>query len=151
MIEIFTKEQFETALPDSKNYPVKYEGIRDGEHCYSVTIDKNSKVFVRSSVKISGVSAGTGEDSIRTYILDSNDQPLGSKVTKWTTREPGWNKRMLENIRFLIRLRNKAGNDEKGNPLPILKVKAETPNKGRYFTKNGNNFIWLTDSKKNLL
>src|SRR5688572_449905 len=111
MIETFTQEEFEAALPRHKvtQKPLwTYEGFNMGEHCYSVFVDDKTKIYVRSSIDATGKSADTGEDSIRTFLVDKNNKGLGSKISKWTTRKPGWDKRMLENCRYLIRLRRAA-------------------------------------------
>lgn len=137
MIEIFSKAQFESSLPNTGKFHWKYEGFIQNEHCYSVNSDSNgkTKVFIRSSVGINNFSAETGEDSIRCFLLDSKNQPLGSKISKWTTRKPGWEDRMKKIIRELIVLRGKAGDDSAGNPIPVWKCKNEGPNKGRFFVQ----------------
>jgi hypothetical protein len=148
MIETFTTTEFTAAaLPTSKTtgQPLwKALGLVDGEYCYSVKIDDVSEIVVRSSIGRDGISAPTGKDSIRCFLVDNAGEPLGSKVSRWTTRLPGWGERTLENIRILWRMRKAAGNNKDGTPRPILKVKKEGPNKGRFFTKGDAGFIWLS-------
>lgn len=156
MIDHFTKEEFERALPKSKTDHSKvlwkYEGLDKGEHCYSLLIDDKSKIFIRSSVKGDNKSADTGKDSIRIYLVNNDNRPIGSKISKYITRVSGWQTRLVEQLRFLFRLRKLAGNDPSGNPMPVLKVEKDGPNKGRFFTTGNNaNFKWLTDYQGNLL
>lgn len=156
MIDHFTKEDFERALPKSKTDHSlvlwKYEGLDKSEHCYSIPIDEKSKIFIRSSVKSDNKSADTGKDSIRIYLVNNQNRPIGSKISKYITRVPGWQTRLIEQLRFLFRLRRLAGNDSNNNPMPVLKVEKEGPNKGRFFTSSNNgNFKWLTDNEGNLL
>ena len=150
MIDTFTKSEFEaSALPTSKTTgealwtPL---GLVDGEYTYAVKIDDVSRIIIRSSIGRDGVSAGCGEDSIRCFLVDNNGKPLGSKVSKWTTRKPGWGERTKENIRTLWRMRKAAGDNTDGTPRRVFKVKKEGPNKGRFFTKDddGGRFIWLS-------
>lgn len=148
MIETFTTTEFTAAaLPTSKTtgQPLwKALGLVDGEYCYAIRIDAVSQIIVRSSIGRDGISAPTGKDSIRCFLVDNAGKSLGSKVSRWTTRLPGWGERTLENIRILWRMRKAAGNNADGTPRPILKVKKEGPNKGRFFTKGDAGFIWLS-------
>lgn len=117
-IERFTKEQFEQSLPVDKETEKRlweYYGFDKGGHCYLVRINngnaKRAAILVRSSVGADGVSAGTGEDSIRLYLVNAETgQPLAKKVDAWTTRVIGWRKRMTNKIRELygkgLRMKN---------------------------------------------
>ncbi len=148
MTEQFTKQEFEDQLPVSKTSGEKlweYKGVKDGEHTYSVRIDSVSVISIRSSINESGRAAATGKDSIRCFLLDNQGNPLGSKVSKWVTRVPGWGERMKDSIRILWKMRKAAGNNEDGSPRKIFKVKKEGVNKGRFFTKDDNGyFAWLS-------
>lgn len=145
MIEHFTKEQFEAALPKSAKFSVESVGINSNEYCYLLIINEKARVFIRSSVGPKGVSAEVGEDSIRTFLVDNNGRPFAPKVTKFTTRVKGWEERMRENMRFLIRLHQQAGFDG-DKPREIRKVSKEGPNKGRFFCPETPTkpFTWLT-------
>lgn len=152
-IEIFTKAEFETqALPRHKVSGValwNHLGLVAGEHSYSIKIDENTGIEVRSSVGSTGFSAENGKDSIRAWLIDSKGNPLGSKVTKWTTRREGWGDRTKEVLRTLWGWRKKAGNCTICNePKKIFKVKKDGPNKGKIFCdcKSGNckgQFKWI--------
>lgn len=137
MIDTFTKKEFEAALPRNKETgePMwDHIGIIQGEHAYQIKIDSDSAIEIRSSVSGSGVSAASGKDSIRAWLVGSDGLPLGSKVSKYTTRRPGWEARTKEVLRTLWRWRKSAGNCEScGGPKKIFKVKKEGANKGRVF------------------
>lgn len=167
MIDHFTKSEFEQALPRHKR-----EGnalcreitpIGSSEFVYLLPIDNKTGIEIRSSVSTSsGKSAGSGEDSIRAWLVEYTDistitgektvtKPLGVKATRWTTRLPGWEERLTEVLKTLYGWRKQAGNCSKcGKPKRIAKVKKEGANKGRIFAncfdcKEG--FVWLTEAK----
>lgn len=139
-VEIFTKEDFEQkALPKLKNSnePAwKSLGLVQREYAYLVPLPNDTAIHVRSSVDESGNSAGRGEDSIRCWIVDAKTgQPMGGKISKWTTRVPGWGDRtqdvirQLANMAIKIRLCPGCGKER----LKVFKVKKEGANKGRPF------------------
>ena len=68
-VERFTKQEFEDALPRHKgtDKPLwECAGLIDGEHVYHIPVTgTNKRISIRSSVKVDGVSADAGEDSIR--------------------------------------------------------------------------------------
>lgn len=155
-IERFTKAEFETkALPVNKFNKEQMwvcNGLISGEYSYSIKIDSHTGIEVRSSIDSSGIAAALGKDSIRAWLIDSKGAPLGSKVSKWTTRVSGWDDRTKDVLRTLWGWRKKAGNCTVCNtPKKIFKVKKEGENKGRIFcdckSDNGckNQFVWLTE------
>jgi len=106
MIEQFTKEEFESALPVDKTTgePLwEYREFEFGEHTYIVHVpDRHVGILVRSSVRYDDVSADAGEDSIRlTLINTATGKPLAKKIDAWTQRTTGWQERMVEKIRML--------------------------------------------------
>lgn len=145
MIDQFTKDNFETYLKTNHQtyYPL---GLIDGEECYNIALDNQASVTIRSSIKSNGLSADVGKDSIRCWLVDINSNPLGSKVSKWTTRQPNWQKRLDKNILQLLRWRMLAGDcPECDGPKGIFKAKTEK-NKGRPFAKCvecDSGFVWL--------
>lgn len=149
-IEQFTAHEFEKELPVHKGTGELlwgFEGLRDGERQYRVTVDEKTVLIVRSSIGASGIAAASGQDSIRIYLArKDNGKPIAVKLSKWTTRVPGWGDRMKEKMREFVRLRKAAGNDRNGEPMEIFKVKKAGPNKGRLFAKSVSTgeFIWLT-------
>lgn len=107
------------------------------------------KILIRSSIDSSKVSADTGEDSIRVFLVDEYNRPMGSKLNRWTTRKIGWEERVKQLLRQFVKLCLASGADQGG--IKIFKCK-QGENKGRLFCKRGDNFIaWLTDSKGELL
>ena len=154
-VEIFSKGDFEKALPVDKNTGKRLWlelGLIDGEYTYIIPVRKSKsgdevRIVVRSSVSRSGVSAPNGQDSIRAWLVDQEGQPLGSKVSKWTTRLPGWQGRLTKVLRTLWGWAIKAGDCPKcGRPKSVFKVKKDGPNKGRIFARcaEHNGFTWLT-------
>lgn len=103
-IDIFTRERFENALPVHKTSGEKLWkslGLYKGEYVYVVPVYEGEiEIIVRSSVGISGVSADTGEDSIRCW-LSSPKTNLGKKMSRWTTRLPNWEVRLANILRKL--------------------------------------------------
>lgn len=152
MTEEFSKEEFEAALPVHKatNMPLwTYKGVEAGEHSYLIKIDNKTAIEVRSSVRVGGKAAATGKDSIRAWLIElPSGGPLGSKVSTWTTRRPGWQNRIKDVIRTLWSWRKKAGDCSCGQPKKVFKVKKEgSPHIGRVFANCRdcqNSFIWLT-------
>src|SRR3972149_2295059 len=90
MIDQFSREQFEDALPPG----FRHAGLVKGEHTYTLETGDGVALFVRSSVRSDGQAAGVGEDSIRLYFLTEEGKPLGGKLTNYVTRVPGWAKRL---------------------------------------------------------
>jgi hypothetical protein len=115
MIDQFTKEEFETYL-QTNHSPFNSLGLVNGEEAYRIPLDNQTSVTIRSSIKADGLSADVGKDSIRCWLMNG-DKPLGSKVSKWTTRQPGWQERLSKNIDQLVLWRALAGDcKECGQP-----------------------------------
>lgn len=170
-VDRFTTRQFEAALdticanlqPDVRGWKAMV-GLDNGEWCYLVMIDEFTGVYVRSSIDGSGVSASTGEDSIRAYLVTYakpphtgpnaplKTEPLGTKVSRWTTRVPGWQDRLQTVVWTLVFWRKAAGNCEVCEaPKRIFRVKKDGPTKGKLFAKCmehqdvRGNFTWLPE------
>lgn len=146
MIETFTKEQFETYLSQSHT-PYKALGLIDGEYSYLLPLDGQASITIRSSVKSDGTSADTGKDSIRAWLVDNAGQPLGSKVSRWTTRKAGWQNRLTKVVKTICQWRSMVGDcPDCGQPKGIFKAKTDK-NRGRIFAKckNHDHFIWLDE------
>lgn len=133
----FTREQFESALPKDKTTGRvlwSYVGVVDGEHVYRVQAENHCFIIIRSSVHESDHSAGTGEDSIRCWLVDYNLHPVAPKVARWITRVPGWEARMTETLRYLYKLSVCLHVCRGCNKLKSAKrVGKAGPNKGRVF------------------
>jgi len=151
-IERFTRETFEQALPIHKDTgePLwKPLGLVDGEYTYRIPVNGSCvAIEVRSSVDNTGIAAESGSDSIRCWLTNTQTgKPLGSKVSRWTTRLPGWESRLTGVLRTLWQWRVRAGDcPHCQQPKGIYKVKKEGKNKGRPFAKCftcGDGFVWL--------
>lgn len=159
MIDHFTREQFEAALPTNKKTGAKlwfYLGIEDGEHVYTVGAFTNGlRIKIRSSVHTDGHSATTGEDSIRCWLETLVGDPVAPKVTRWVTRVHGWEKRMTDTLRYLYKLSSYITLCPRCKTWKKAKrVKKPGPNKGRVFTLcacekfnpvPSGTFTWLPD------
>ena len=156
-IEIFSREQFETALARI-NPDFILQGVVLGEYQYLLPIDDVVGITVRSTVNKYGYSAETGQDSIRIWLSERvvddfvesgyDWVPLSgckNAVGRWVTRVPGWQMRLVLVINTLTMWRSLAG-DCCGTPKLILQAKT-VANSGRVFTKCrvcNKGFQWLT-------
>lgn len=142
MVRQFSKAQFEAALPEGR---WKEAGLIQGEYCYTVQVKENVRIFIRSSVDVTGVSAETGGDSIRTWLQDDEGNFIGSKLTRWITRQNGWEERLVENLRNMWRIGNKLGKCQCGAQFKAFKSKKEGPRQGWIFRKcdGCGKFDWL--------
>lgn len=152
-VEIFTKEQFEAILPQKNNQPIwECLGLRDNEYAYIVkcTNGNGVAVHIRSSIGPNGLSAECGENSIRVWIVDAEasrkgkDNPLGNKISRWTTREKGWDKRLWnpsavkEKDKGILWHLGKMASSVRPCPycgvrVKVFRVKKEGENQGRAF------------------
>ena len=142
MVDIFTKQQFEAALPVSKTGDKLWKplGLMSGEKTYIVPIVGKPRfgIMVRSSVRFDGKSAGTGEDSIRCWIVahEPGYPPWGSKISKYITRTPGWDRRLIDTLKKLYKMALAIKDCEHcKQPMKVFKVKKEGPNHGKIFLK----------------
>lgn len=130
-VEIFSKTEFENALPKSKTtgQPLwTHKGLVQGEHAYAIDVQNpRVQIIVRSSVHANGLSANTGEDSIRAWLIDPSGRPLGAKIQKYVTRVAGWQGRMIDMLRKLAKLAKKIRQCPRcTNSLGIVKIKKGT-------------------------
>lgn len=139
-IEHFTKAAFEAALPRHKGtarnlwLPL---GVIDGEYTYLIPVTDHAGILIRSSVKSNGISAAAGEDSIRILLVRSADRKVfGSKLQKYTTRLPGWQERMIRQLRAMWPMAKMTGPCIRcPGWVGIYKCRREGENKGRMFRK----------------
>ena len=136
MIDQFTKQKFEDALPVHNERQLwKPVGMIQGEECYRISITTDIFIHIRSSVDSSGYAADSGQDSIRCWLVNKTDKPLGSKVYKWTTRVPGWEKRLTDVLRTLWSWARDAGYCETCHiSMGVYKSKTKK-NPSRIFSK----------------
>lgn len=155
-VEIFTKAQFEDALPVNKHTgePLwKCNGLSGGEYVYSLRINKSAVVIVRSSIQGDGRSAGSGEDSIRLWLADpASGKPLTKKLSRWIARTGDWRGRLESQLRRLFEIGLHIKTCNCGGQVTVKEVKKDGDNKGRLFASCKANcpesFKWLTESKK---
>lgn len=143
-VDIFSKEQFEAALPTQARW--EHVGLMGGEHTYLMTINADIFIMIRSSVGHNGWSADTGEDSIRAWLVDKDGKPLGNKVQKYITRVNGWESRLIDNLRTLWGWAEWAGYcPDCKEPMCIFKS-TQPRSKGKLFKKCckcQNHFEWM--------
>jgi hypothetical protein len=140
-VEIFGLDEFKAALRQG-GWSGKELGVIQGEYCFLVQPKRGQcsafGIFLRSSIDTSGTSASTGEDSIRAFIVETASlKPWGGKVSRWTTRLPGWQERLNANV-----LRPLATMIAAIIPCPScgqlvkpFRVKKDGANKGRLFVR----------------
>jgi hypothetical protein len=153
MIDHFTREQFELALPRDKsaNSLCKYNGLVDGEHTYTLTVSVFVKIMIRSSVWGNNRSADTGDDSIRAWLVDMKGNCLSTKTQRWVTRQKGWEKRLIDMLRTLYGWGLKSDVCQFcGKPRHVFKVHKAGPNHNRIFAKcteksceTKNTWVWI--------
>lgn len=155
-VDVFGREEFEAALSAAlKDKDLQWieVPVRGGELHYQVPlqafneIDNYVAVEINSSIDWrSGLSADTGENSIRAWIADADGSPLGNKVQKWVTRVSGWETRLADVLDKLIKMAQQinlcptCGKIEK-----VFVVKKEGANRGRIFKKCCDVFVWLDE------
>src|SRR3990167_166930 len=136
-IDHFDRAKFEKTIPDN----TVYLGLVNDEHVYEFPIDKKVSVQIRSSIHANGHSAGTGEESIRGWMVESRSQkPIAAKVAAYTTRVAGWQNRFFYNngsiLKTLVLWRWRAGDCELcHHPRSIFEAGKEAKNPGRKFAK----------------
>jgi hypothetical protein len=90
MVDTFSRETFEAALPTHKTtgQPLWQSlGLSQGEFCYLVMVTLHAAILIRSSVKEDEMSAGAGKDSIRVWLVDpTTKSPVGAKISNYITR-----------------------------------------------------------------
>ena len=111
--EEFTRNEFEKALTEMSKTGKQlweYVGVIKGEHVYRIPVMRSKSlsevgtptglfVMINSSVSSwTNVADGSGENSIRIWVVDSDGNPMFKKEDAWTTRVRGWQNRMREKI-----------------------------------------------------
>ena len=111
MIDKFSKDRFEAALPIHKDTGDQLWhdiGYINAEFVYGINIYKKGykspwvTIVIRSSVGINGFARDTGKDSIRLFFMRGN-VAHGSKLSHYITRVKGWEDRMTDQLRIFYR------------------------------------------------
>ncbi len=136
-VEIFTKEQFEAALPTARGMTLATSfAFEDGQWVYCIPVANGMGIKVYSGIGPSGVSAGCGEDSIRAVIVRRPDGKVyGSKLKRWVTRQPGWRERLTDMLHEMWKLALLTGPCACGGTVGVYIVRKTGPNKGKMFRK----------------
>lgn len=118
MIEKFTQEQFENALPSGATC----DGLVSGELVYHWQISDVAAIKIRSSIDKTGFAGESGDDSIRVWLVKNNDgKPFAHKVNAWTQRVSGWQSRLYDKLEMVSVYHRRAGVcDSCGNPFGIF-------------------------------
>jgi len=154
-VEIFSKAEFEKALPvhkESKKKMWKEEGLKDGEYVYSMKAKNDVVIMIRSSVRENKMAAASGLDSIRCWLV-KDGKPFGNKGRS-SKRVRGWQRRLTEMLRELWSRSTEV--DECPickKPMAVWTVQKKGRNHGRKFRvcwdHKEKTFEWLTPRKEN--
>ena len=99
-IDRFTKEEFEEVLLNYRdNWLCKFVGK---EWRYRTVYGEKAFVYVNSSIGEEQVAQDTGDNSIRVWV-EYDGKPL-KKSQHWTTRVPGWQDRLIDQIRKAFKI-----------------------------------------------
>lgn len=156
MINQFTKYDFETYL-NSLEFVQNYEYVTtpNSEIIYFLTLKEidYARIAIASSINSSTLIADkAGQNSIRAWLIGSDNKPFGSKINNYTTRVIGWQERLTKIVGTLYRYVSQSVICNKC--LTYSKIFVTKKNK-RVFTacncKNGGIFIWLDEEEMNQL
>lgn len=141
-IEHFTAQEFQAALPSGW----ECKGYEYGELTYHLPTIGPVKILIRSTIRLDGASAGTGEDSIRCFLVNDSGTPAGHNLMHYTTRVSGWQGRLAKVIATLQEFRRVSGDCPKCHIPKTIYHSNTTKNPNRYFAKCGRcsgYWVWL--------
>lgn len=117
MVDIFDKARFSSALvkalaafTTSEHVKLTCHGYVKGELEFHATLlGTNKRIIIRSTIGKDGLSAKSGNDSIRLWVeywweKTNRWHPLKKHETRWTTRAPGWEERLAGKINEMVEL-----------------------------------------------
>ena len=141
MIDSFSQSRFESALPVHKLTGAKlwvYGGFK-GEHWYLLSVGPGVSIQIWSSIDSTGMSSGTGLNSIRCYLVNDQGAPVSNKLKSYVTRVAGWEGRLRDQLTRLYRMGRMIITPCEicRSPRKIYLVK-KGAGKGGLFTKCGN-------------
>lgn len=137
-LEMFTQALYDACVPHNIVAMLMSTSMGD-EYWYDIEVKNVSvasvHIRINSSVLVStGMSAATGENSIRAWLTDGDGNPLGSKVQRWITRQSGWQSRLADMVTTLVTMGQSLRYCNACRTLQrIFIVKKDGPYKGRYF------------------
>lgn len=147
MIERFSKDDFEKALP---------QFINTGGERYELDLGK-AKLVINSSVDEDGIARDTDKDSIRVFLFDSKGKFIitkNAKVMNYVTRVKGWEARLKEKIDLMIGYLNQTHPCEIcGTMLHINRAGPQSKNPGRLFlgcadfSHHQKGFYWVEEGR----
>ncbi len=124
--ESFTLKEFEKAIA---HVEAESLGFIDGEYTFRVSLDGQSGLMIRSTVNAQGFSRPSSKDSIRVWLVDNNDKPLGSKIKRGINRTKGWQNRLNDKMIYLTVRRELVGDClECDKPIGAFKLKKDKNN-----------------------
>ncbi len=150
-IDRFDTRRFESALPAEMSWD--FNGFESGERVYRIDVNEFARIMIRSSIDDTGYAAESGEDSIRMWLevlAENGEYRPVKKLDTWTTRVPGWEKRVSEKLWELYRYGNKVARAiplKNGKPQAFWFVK-NGKNTGRPCSKdikNNSGFTWMDE------
>ena len=147
IIETFALEEFEEVI---SYLPFKPLGVRgNGEYVYYLNLDGQTGLLVWSTVNVRGISAGSRSDKIRVKLVELNQDPAITLLTKYIIREYNWPVQLRQAISDIVQCRLLAGDcPECDRPKRIFKSKTSR-NKNKLFAKCSDcgGFDWLDEIK----
>lgn len=161
--EIFTKEQFEKALPHDKHSgnPAYHPYDGTSEYTYQIPIWGDDdmplpvSILVMSSIRRGRDHCdGTGGNSIRAWLVGPDNKPLVSKDSidqqRWVARTKNWRINMLALLRDLYKIGLALGRCPQcgSGPMRLLVTKNEhSSNFNRQYLKcTCGQFTWLDEA-----
>ncbi len=124
--ESFTLREFEKAIA---HVEAESLGLINGEYTFRIFLDGQSSLMIRSTVNAQRVSKPSNKDSIRVWLVDGNDKPLGSKIKRGINRTKDWQSRLNDKMIYLTMRRELVGDCLKcGKPIGAFKLKKDKNN-----------------------
>ncbi len=143
MTATFTKDDFEKRMKARINKTstlFDYYGIIAGEYVFTLKVSEFAEIMIRSSVRLNGVAASTGKDSIRCWLVNPDTkESVGSKVSKYITRVDGWEDRLVNSLRKLYKM---------GLILKNADQRIYITRDGRLVIKEGETWTNVADAKE---
>jgi DNA helicase II / ATP-dependent DNA helicase PcrA len=142
-IDRFSKERFEQVIAPYGDHTCAFSM---GEFVYTIPLDAQVSIRIRSSIGASEIADEAGQDSIRLNLICRQDNSyLGKLDGMYITRVPGWEVRLGIKFATLSTYRRKAG-DCPDCRMPLkIHVSTTLKNPNRPFAKCDacEKFFWI--------